>query len=204
MSCASTGIVCPFERGTCQSIGGIVQCICRPGFYGANCDLTCESTNNQPCSGHGTCGLTSLGVPICTCETHYVGTMCQHSCPGNHDYSSTCSGHGTCQVEGEAAVCNCLKDSNWLGFDCSCNERYTCSGHGKCTDNATCECNNWDNPSPQHWDGSSCHRCKEHWYGAECQMYCNPDETYVSDTEAQRIYQNRRDGQRIGCNPRGT
>jgi len=204
MSCASTGIVCPFERGTCQSIGGIVQCICRPGFYGANCDLTCESTNDQPCSGHGTCGLTSLGAPTCTCETHYVGNMCQHSCPGNHDYSSTCSGHGTCQVEGEAAVCNCLKDSNWLGFDCSCNERYTCSGHGECTHNATCECNNWDDPSPQHWDGSSCHRCKEHWYGAECQMYCNPDETYVSDTEAQRIYQDRRDGQRIGCNTRGT
>ena len=204
MSCASTGIVCPSERGTCQSIGGIVQCICRPGFYGANCDLTCESTTNQPCSGHGTCGLTSLGAPICTCETHYVGNMCQHSCPGNQDYPSTCSGHGTCQVEGEAAVCNCLKDSNWLGFDCSCNERYTCSGHGKCTHNATCECNDWDDPNPQHWDGSSCHRCKEHWYGAECQMYCNPDETYVSDTEAQRAYGDRKDGQRIGCNTRGT
>ena len=202
MSCASTGIVCPSERGTCQSTGGTVQCICRPGFYGANCDLTCESTNNHPCSGHGTCGLTSLGAPICTCETHYVGNMCQHSCPGNHNYSSTCSGHGTCQVEGETVVCNCLKDSNWLGFDCSCNERYTCSGHGKCTHNATCACNNWEDPTPQYWDGSSCHRCKKHWYGVECQMYCNPDETYVSDTERVDMY--RRDGQRIGCNTRGT
>ena len=204
MSCASSGIVCPSERGTCQSIGGILQCICRPGFYGANCDLSCDSTNNKPCSGHGTCGLTSMGAPICTCETHYVGTMCQHSCPGNHNYSSTCSGHGTCQDAGETAVCNCLKDSNWLGFDCSCNERYTCSGHGECTSDATCECNNWDDPSSQHWDGSSCHRCEEHWYGAECQMYCNPDEVYVSDTEADRPHGDRRDGQRIGCNTRGT
>jgi len=35
-------------------------------------------------------------------------------------------------------------------------------------------------------------------------MYCNPDEKYVSDTQAQRAYGDRKDGQRIGCNTRGT
>tara|TARA_B110000285_G_scaffold157236_1_gene175412 strand:+ start:3411 stop:12833 length:9423 start_codon:yes stop_codon:yes gene_type:complete len=35
-------------------------------------------------------------------------------------------------------------------------------------------------------------------------MYCNPDKTYVSDTEAQRVYGDRKDGQIIGCNTRGT
>lgn len=204
MSCDSSGIVCPPDRGICQSIGGIIQCICRPGFYGANCELTCESTNNKPCSGHGTCGLTSLGAPTCTCETHYVGNMCQHACPGNHNYSSACSGHGTCQVEEDIAVCKCSKDSNWLGFDCSCNQRFTCSGHGTCNNDATCDCNDWDDPSHQHWNGTSCHKCKEHWYGAECQMYCNPDEDYISDSKAGRVGTSRRDGQQIGCNTRGT
>ena len=204
LSCSSKGINCPTDKGICTSIGGEIQCICRPGFYGANCELTCESINDEPCSGHGTCGLTSLGAPTCTCDTHYIGNMCQYVCPGDTISPSSCSGHGKCLEGDNKAVCHCRKDSNWLGYDCSCNEQYTCSGHGKCQPDASCLCNEWSTPSEQHWNGTLCQKCQEHWYGSECQMYCNPDEIYLSDIDAGRQNKDRTDGQQIGCNTRGS
>jgi len=208
LSCETAGIDCPDDRGICQSIGGELQCVCAPGYYGRDCDLTCKSVNDIPCSGHGTCGLSALGVPACTCDTHYAGDMCQHECPGDKSFPTPCSGHGTCSIvmndfiNKEVAVCSCNKNSLWEGVDCSCNARFSCSGHGTCKHDATCNCNDWTDPSHQHFAGAACQKCKEHWYGRECHLRCDPDSTYVPDEFAKR--DQSRDGTDIGCNGFGT
>lgn len=208
LSCETAGITCQEGKGVCQSLGGELQCVCEPGFYGKNCEDSCKSTNDLPCSGHGTCGLTSLGAPTCTCDTHYIGSMCQYECPGDKTFPTTCSGHGRCDLETnddgtEQAVCLCNKDSAWVGVDCSCNSKYTCSGHGVCQDDATCECNDWDDPSPQHWSGAGCQTCKENWYGQECHLHCDPGGTYTPD-EFAPDRNVPTDGVHIGCNGHGT
>jgi len=209
LSCETAGIDCPETNGICRSIGGELQCVCAPGFYGKNCDLSCGSiVQGKTCSGHGTCGLTALGVPACTCTTHYVGEMCEHACPGDQSFPSTCSGHGSCTVAQdpstgtEEAVCSCDANSLWSGFDCSCNSRFSCSGHGVCKDDASCECNDWSEPSHQHWSGEGCQKCSEHWYGRECHLRCDPDVEYTPDEFAGRDVP--RDGVDIGCNGFGT
>lgn len=212
LSCETAGIDCPEDRGICRSIGGELQCVCAPGYYGRDCDLTCKSVNDVPCSGHGTCGLSALGVPACTCDTHYAGDMCQHECPGDKSFPTPCSGHGQCTLEvdrhtqKESAICTCNKNSLWEGFDCSCNARFSCSGHGSCNADATCQCNDWGPPDElthQHFAGEACQKCKKHWYGIECHLRCDPDGKYEPDEFADGR-QTMRDGVDIGCNGFGT
>lgn len=204
LSCETAGIACPEDRGICSSIGGELQCVCAPGYYGRNCELSCGPANGTTCSGHGTCGLSALGVPACTCELHYVGDSCEYACPGDPTYPSTCSGHGRCSVEmnevsGEdEAMCACNKNTQWSGRDCSCNARFSCSGHGTCQDDGSCLCNDWTYPSPQHWDGIACQKCQPNWYGRECHLMCDADAEYVPDAFAQRAEPT--DGVHIGCN----
>ena len=195
LSCPDVGIECG-ATGICQSVGGELQCVCKPGYYGENCDLTCGSMNNLACSGHGKCSLTALGVPACTCETHYVGDMCQYECPGDKTFPTSCSGHGECFDDDGTAVCTCDASTSWSGVDCSCNAKFTCSGHGVCLPDATCNCNDWSAPSHQHWVGTSCQKCQNHWYGQECHLRCDPDGNYTN-SETQ-------DGLNIGCNGFGT
>ena len=208
LSCESAGIECPEDRGICRSIGGELQCVCAPGYYGRDCELSCGSINDKQCSGHGTCGLTALGIPACTCDLHYVGDSCEYTCPGDQTYPSTCSGHGRCTVEvnetsgKEQAMCTCLKNSQWTGYDCSCNSRFSCSGHGTCQDDASCLCNNWTYPSPQHWEGKACQKCQANWYGRECHLMCDADGEYLPDAFANR--DEPTDGVHIGCNGFGS
>lgn len=199
LSCADVGINCNSESGICQSVGGQLQCVCEPGYYGTHCDQTCGSVNDFPCSGHGTCSLTPLGAPVCTCDTHYRGSMCQYECPGDKNFPTSCSGHGECVEHDNDAVCVCDASTSWMGFDCSCNAKFTCSGHGSCQPDATCECNDWSSPTHQHWSGGACQKCQDHWYGRECHLRCDPDGKYTPD-----VMNSTTDGLDIGCNGFGT
>jgi len=166
---------CPSERGICQSIGGQLQCVCYPGYFGESCEQSCGSNNNKPCSGHGKCQISAERGLQCICDSHHVGVNCSVPCPGRDIISTPCSDHGSCSLQTlDTAVCTC--DGNWKTYDCSCKDEYTCSGRGQCNpdyngDNDICICDD-------HFDGNRCERCEEHRWGSSCQLYCNP---YGSD-----------------------
>ena len=201
LSCSDAGIDCNPERGICKPIGGILQCICLPGFYGKDCDLSCGSNiEGVPCSGHGKCEINTFGQPICNCDLHYIGESCEHSCPGDHTYPSVCSGHGECVVQGASAKCvTCQK--SWSGFDCSCNPTYTCSGHGECSENSTCVCTDVSENFESHFTGVACEKCQEHWFGNQCHLRCESEKEYVGDSHSPG---QKTDGTNIGCNGHGT
>lgn len=175
---------CPENNGLCQSIGGQLQCICYPGFFGESCEQTCQSINNFPCSGHGTCQITPETGLQCVCDSHYVGADCSHQCPGNAVLSEACSGHGECQPgPDKTAVCEC--SDTWTSNDCSCLDEITCNGFGRCSQQSDqlCECIG-------NYGGTHCERCKEHYFGSNCQLYCDPNGDLSSTDQ-------------IGCNGHG-
>lgn len=188
--CLLTCENCPPEKGTCQSIGGSLQCICNPGFFGTDCEQTCPSINEKPCSGHGLCSYNAFEELECACDTHYTGKDCSQRCPGDLSYPTPCSGHGECISKETEAVCECR--GVWDGFDCSCSPAYTCSGHGVCNDNSTCACFNNDEI---HFAGASCERCQEHWFGDRCHLECDSSKSYVSNPDTNGLH--------IGCNGHG-
>ena len=190
-SCLDFGLTCPEESGTCMSIGGKMQCVCKPNFFGRNCDQTCPGVGG-PCSGHGSCEMDISENLICTCNSHFIGEDCSLACPGDNILPTACSGHGQCVPEGGKAVCEC--SGLWEGFDCSCSPTYTCSGHGSCQEDAKCDCFDANDPEI-HFDGSACERCQEHWFGQTCHLYCDPGLSYQASVT---------DGLNIGCNGHGT
>jgi hypothetical protein len=196
LQCSSAGIDCPYGQGTCQSVGGQLQCVCERGWYGSDCSQSClqPSGNGMPCSGHGTCGYDEQNTLECSCSTHWIGDFCEQRCPGDASYPESCSSHGTCLSKGGSAVCEC--DSGWHGQDCSCSPQYTCSGHGTCADDATCECFDYTRGNTHvHFDGAYCEQCKENWFGSACHLYCESSKKYDSNADT--------NGVSIGCNGHG-
>lgn len=197
--CDTTCPDCPADKGTCTSVAGILQCICKPGYYGKNCQSECPGGVLGPCSGHGTCAFSNAGNLECTCDAHWTNDACDTRCPGDENLPSPCSGHGTCSyVDGEG---KCTCDSPWTGDDCGCSELITCSGHGECNEDSTCKCfdessgTNAANTFETHFGGPSCASCQEHWYGKNCHLFCDDNMQYEPNTNT--------DGNRIGCNGHG-
>ena len=193
---------CPRDRGVCQSIGGFLQCVCNNNYFGTHCEQSCGSSNDLPCSGHGSCQLSNERGLECVCNPHYIGDDCSTACPGRLELSSPCSGHGDCNFDpvsdqdNPLAICGC--DSPWTTFDCGCVDEYTCNGHGTCNPNYdgtndVCICLNDDDPnSVRHYGGQNCERCQDNWWGSRCQLYCDPHgPTSFADNE-------------VGCNGHGS
>jgi len=94
---------CPSDRGTC-SINPLANniwtteafCVCKPGFYGNECQYgpLCNDTNE--CSGKGKCGVHQLTngtfVEKCVCDSGYFGDDCSN----NPCLNVTCDNNGTC------------------------------------------------------------------------------------------------------------
>ena len=201
MSCEEANIPC--KHGTCRSIGGQLQCICNPNWYGPKCEDTCGNPFDldfKPCSGHGKCEYNSRNELNCVCDIFHRGTNCELTCPGNQNIGDTCSGHGICIVEKnvndeDSAICQCQE--GWAGFDCSCSPKYTCSGHGRCLyETSKCSCFDRIEPSDSHWTGPTCSECQDNWQGENCHLYCKDSDPYVSDL--------RTNGKKIGCNGHGS
>ena len=199
---------CPSDRGTCTSVGGQLQCVCLPGYFGTSCEQSCATNNTQPCSGHGTCELLARTGLQCICDPHYIGEDCMIRCPGRDIIGEPCSGHGQCVLDtANTAKCECTNP--WGNFECSCVDEYTCSGHGQCnylydglaantlfaTDPRSpqvCDCmDGIFNGIHRHYAGTNCARCKDNWFGSRCNLYCDP---HGQESDL---------GTNIGCNGHG-
>ena len=86
-------------------------CLCRPGWYGAACDLSLAECSSQLCNSRGHCSSDSQpGGPgvLCVCQAGYGGSHCQTlQCPEH------CGDNGVCQ----AGTCRCF--SGWGGPTCN-------------------------------------------------------------------------------------
>lgn len=130
-----------------------------PGVANATqCNVRC---GELLCNSNGVC---SQDVTSCTCDPYHDGSDCSALCGATH-----CNGHGNCTspwVEGVSACFDC--DAGFSGTHCEVNPRWQrCSGHGDPVDTAA--------PGyAQYEDGCL---CDEQYYGADCSLFINPDDS---------------------------
>ncbi|KAL7542580.1 hypothetical protein ACHAXR_011906 [Thalassiosira sp. AJA248-18] len=117
---------------------GSVQCVCKPGFTGADCSI--DLCSLARCGEHGTCSARYLGdastLPVaneaCVCDEGWSGPLCNQQNPinlaikGNASQSSTCWG-GTANRAidgntdqgwgGNSMTHTCLEESPWWMLD---------------------------------------------------------------------------------------
>jgi hypothetical protein len=121
--CAAT---CKAERGTCESLNGHVQCVCRPDsmWSSGNSDGSpnLEKCDKEECPGR--CGMDDAsGIAKgacnergeCTCDIGFAGASCEIECPNR------CSSHGRCDRNMAAnteASYHCFCESPWTGKAC--------------------------------------------------------------------------------------
>lgn len=132
------------SNGTCNDTTGLVICECNAGWTGITCEVcasgyhfngsscVADSVCNQDgadsadCSGNGSCDDSS-GVPVCTCETGWMGTSCDTCATDYHLFSgdcvlneqclaTSCSGNGSCLIVDGLVDCNCA--SGYTGTYC--------------------------------------------------------------------------------------
>ncbi|NXR06305.1 SREC protein, partial [Semnornis frantzii] len=119
-------------------------CLCKPGFFGADCSSPCpeqywgpDCKRRCPCHPNGRCDPAS---GHCTCDPNHWGELCQFPCH--------CGPHGRCDPR--TGLCRCLP--GWWGkrcrFKCSCNVSPCAQETGKC-------------------------ECKAGFWGPACQRRCD-------------------------------
>jgi hypothetical protein len=121
--CAAT---CNSARGTCETINGNMQCLCKPNSMWAsgNADST---PNTQKCDREmcpGRCGMDdSSGIAkgmcnamgMCECDVGYAGDSCEVECVNR------CSSHGRCEknmASNSKTSYHCFCESPWTGVAC--------------------------------------------------------------------------------------
>ncbi|XP_054736111.1 protein cueball [Anastrepha obliqua] len=93
------------------------RCICKIGFKGARCE-TNECLNY--CM-HGTCVISSLGLPTCECPHSFYGSRCQErKCAGH------CLNDGRCVIE-DSGEPSCECKDNFGGARCEHNSTEICA-----------------------------------------------------------------------------
>ena len=158
-------------HGLCKLFGERAGCLCEKGWFGVACDIGCpgvETTGNI-CSNEGVCEVDYVErTASCTCKDKFRGEDCSVECPGD---VISCNGHGTCDNQG---VCTCETNVEWSQPSCKCSPELTCNAKGICV-NEECLCFG-------NFGGENCLGCKPHWFGENCDLYCDPYlKTSVSD-----------------------
>jgi hypothetical protein len=110
--------ICPAMRDGRECSGnGIctdkLECVCRPGFRGADCSVECPGGSHFACSGHGVCSAAAK----CTCEWGYAGDRCQHRCPHLHGLPCGCASAnalGLIPIGSRSCACACLMRADTL------------------------------------------------------------------------------------------
>ena len=130
-----------FGHGTCRdSNAGDGACECSPGYYRADCNVSCQPQDCFPGAdppAHAVCNSTG-------------GCVCQRDAAG--------------QWGGD--LCNRCLEGYWgLRCDWPC----ACNGHGACDRlDGTCEC--YLDSSRGHWTGTNCDACAEGFLEPYCKL----------------------------------
>uniref|UniRef100_A0A8D0ETF0 Scavenger receptor class F member 1 n=1 Tax=Strix occidentalis caurina TaxID=311401 RepID=A0A8D0ETF0_STROC len=121
-------------------------CLCKPGFFGADCSSRCpeqywgpDCKRRCPCHPNGRCDPAS---GRCTCDQNHWGDHCQFPCP--------CGPHGRCDPL--TGTCHC--ELGWWAPTCK----------------KQCQCN----PASSRCDPLTGHcRCLPGWWGRRCSFKCS-------------------------------
>ncbi|NXF57593.1 SREC protein, partial [Ciccaba nigrolineata] len=121
-------------------------CLCKPGFFGADCSSRCpeqywgpDCKRSCPCHPNGRCDPAS---GRCTCDQNHWGDHCQFPCP--------CGPHGRCDPL--TGTCHC--EPGWWAPTCK----------------KQCQCN----PASSRCDPLTGHcRCLPGWWGRRCSFKCS-------------------------------
>ena len=177
LTCPSiNGTMCN-GHGSCVLFGNKPGCLCAFGWRGESCDIPCPGVleTGKGCYGHGICNVDfDTREATCDCNQKYRGDSCQYECPGE---IVACSGHGICN---DVGVCSC--ESLYEGPSCNCSGPISCSNRGVCN-NGICKCDG-------NFGGSFCQKCKDNFWGTECNFFCDPSGPFIEKN-------------RIGCNDNG-
>lgn len=98
---------CPFNCSNNGICNEKVGCVCKEGFFGADCGKKVKCLND--CGGNGICGING----ICRCNNGFKGKGCEINvhCINN----CTDENHGVCDYENEQCVCK----EGFSGEDCN-------------------------------------------------------------------------------------
>ncbi|XP_009947981.1 PREDICTED: LOW QUALITY PROTEIN: scavenger receptor class F member 1-like [Leptosomus discolor] len=169
-------------------------CLCKPGFFGADCSSRCpeqywgpDCKRSCPCHPNGRCDPAS---GRCTCDPNHWGGLCQFPCQcGPHGRRDPLTGSLRCAPG--TGPCRCLP--GWWGrrcsFKCSCNLSPCAQETGKCECKAgfwgpacqrRCDCLHGScSPLSGHcscspgYQGRSCRDpCPAGKYGSQCVHSC--------------------------------
>lgn len=114
------------------------DCKCKDNYYGTDCELTCFTSTNVVCSGHGTCSDDG-----CICDQKFKGESC-NQCINKYSYETNCS---TC-VRGYSYINDCTE----------CED-----GRDKTNDCQTCLSSYYVDPN-NIFNVDSCTVCKPFYY----------------------------------------
>ena len=151
-------------HGACKLYGDTPGCQCEPGWNGPECNIPCPGilSTGVICNDNGVCNVDfDAETATCECAEKFRGPECEIECPGD---VVSCNGHGTCD---DLGVCTCQTNVQWSLPSCKCSDELTCNARGTCNSEEKCECFG-------NFAGDHCLECKLHWFGEDCDMYCDP------------------------------
>uniref|UniRef100_A0A034V882 Protein cueball n=1 Tax=Bactrocera dorsalis TaxID=27457 RepID=A0A034V882_BACDO len=100
-----------------EFVAQTTSCICKIGFKGTRCEIN-ECFNYCV---HGTCVISSLGLPTCECPRSHSGPRCQwYKC------ASHCMNDGHCIIE-DSGELSCECKENYGGARCEYNSTEICA-----------------------------------------------------------------------------
>jgi delta len=121
------------------------ECLCKQGWYGANCNFETQSLCTLDCKNNGKCVSDKHGS-YCECTNEFNGVLCEIKIELNCDSSTLCLNGGSCINNA------CICPPGYTGDRCQlkslpghCGDRQ-CLNDGKCfidnNNNYRCECKN--------------------------------------------------------------
>ena len=145
---------------------------CKLNYYGADCEIICENSTTYICD--------QAGNKICQDNYFNPETDCDTFCENSLNHTCDQMGSKVCQdTYYPERDCSILCDPTQGSYTCdNATGEKTCD-EGKTSANCDhCENNNKIEPD--------CEKCKQHYFGEECQQFCEPNEYLNCSSEGEK------------------